>query len=133
MTLILRAALAYFGIVFGVGFLLGLLRVPLLVPRIGERWAELIEMPFMLITIVLSARWIVGKFGFQGRCGTAFLTGTSAAAVLLLVEFGVVFIVRGITPAEFITGRDPVSGMFYYLMIFVFAAMPALMSGSRGD
>ena len=117
----------------GVGLLLGLVRVPLLVPRMGERWAELIEMPFMLITIVLSARWVVARFRFQGRGGAALLAGIIAAAILLLVEFSIVLAVRGQTPAEFITQRDPVSGTFYYLMIFVFAVMPALISRSKGN
>jgi hypothetical protein len=40
-----RAALAYLAIVFGTGFVLGMFRVPILVPLIGERWAELAEMP----------------------------------------------------------------------------------------
>ena len=44
----LRAALVYFALVFGVGFLLGLIRVPFVVPRIGERYAELAEMPFAI-------------------------------------------------------------------------------------
>lgn len=133
MTLILRAALAYFGVVFGVGFLLGLLRVPLLVPRIGERWAEILEMPFMLVAIGLSARWMVAKFGFRGRGGAALWTGIIAAAILLLVEFGIVLVVRGMTLAEFISRRDPVSGTLYYLMIFIFALVPALISSSRGE
>jgi len=44
---ILRTAARYFAIVFGVGFVLGAVRVPLLVPRLGERVAELAEMPLM--------------------------------------------------------------------------------------
>ena len=45
----LTLALAYFLIVFGAGFLLGTIRVLLLLPVLGERAAELLEMPFMLI------------------------------------------------------------------------------------
>ena len=43
-----KAALLYFLNVFGAGFLLGPIRIFLLVPKIGVRAAELIEMPIML-------------------------------------------------------------------------------------
>ena len=44
----IRAAV-YFGLVFGVGFLFGIVRVLGLEPSIGQRWAELAEAPFMLV------------------------------------------------------------------------------------
>jgi hypothetical protein len=43
-----RSAAAYVGLVFGTGFLLGMLRVAFLVPLVGGRAAELIEAPPML-------------------------------------------------------------------------------------
>ena len=61
----------------GTGFVLGMIRVPLLVPRLGERLSELMEMPFMFVAIVLSARFIMGRFNLPGnvlpRLGTGFL------------------------------------------------------------
>lgn len=47
---ILKAGALYFAFVFGAGFLLGGIRVPLLVPRFGERTAELMEMPIMFVS-----------------------------------------------------------------------------------
>jgi hypothetical protein len=38
----------YFLIVFGTGFVLGIVRTPWLVPRVGVRWAALLEIPVML-------------------------------------------------------------------------------------
>ena len=52
----LKAALLYFLTVFGAGFLLGPIRIFLLVPKIGVRAAELIEMPIMLTAIYFAAR-----------------------------------------------------------------------------
>jgi hypothetical protein len=49
----IKAGLAYFALVFGAGFVLGVLRVSFLVPRFGERIAELGEMPLMLAVIVI--------------------------------------------------------------------------------
>jgi hypothetical protein len=52
---ILKAALLYFAIVFGVGFVLGTIRTLWLVPRLGARAAELLEMPVMLVVIVVGS------------------------------------------------------------------------------
>jgi len=56
------AGLTYFAIVMGTGFMLGVIRVPFLVPRVGERWAELMEMPIMAIMIFLAAGYILRRF-----------------------------------------------------------------------
>ena len=50
---IVKFGLAYFLIVFGAGFALAFVRLPLLVPHFGVRTAELMEMPVMLAIL----RW----------------------------------------------------------------------------
>ena len=52
MTHTISGGFAYFALVFGAGFVLGVLRISFLVPRFGERLAELAEMPLMLLVIV---------------------------------------------------------------------------------
>jgi hypothetical protein len=71
---ILKAATIYFAIVFGFGFVFGTIRVFSIVPRFGERVAELIEMPFMLIAIVLGA--LVIKRFCAGRTLVAAAVGS---------------------------------------------------------
>ena len=82
-------AFAYFLIVFGAGFLLGTIRVLLLLPVLGERAAELLEMPFMLIVIVLAARWIDRRFlaGVDDR--GRIVVGLLAFGLVALVIAGV--------------------------------------------
>ncbi len=46
----------YFVAVFGVGFILGTIRVLWVAPLVGDRTAELIEAPLMLAAIYFSAR-----------------------------------------------------------------------------
>ena len=55
-------ALTYFAIVFGVGFLLGSIRVLWLVPQLGVKYAELAEMPLMLLAVFFAARWVTKHF-----------------------------------------------------------------------
>jgi hypothetical protein len=125
---VLRAGVVYFTVVFGVGFFLGMIRVPLLVPRLGQLIAELIELPFLIVAIFLTARWIVRRFDLHGQPLRAILTGTVAAIFLLLMEFSVILWVRGLTLSEFLAARDPVAATFYYIAVAIFAVMPAIIS-----
>jgi hypothetical protein len=58
-TQILKVAILYFALVFGAGFVLGTIRTLLVVPRVGTRMAELMEMPIMLVVTIVASRWVV--------------------------------------------------------------------------
>lgn len=124
LLLTLKAAGLYFAIVFGTGFALGTLRVLFLLPRFGVRWAELIEMPFMFIAIVLGARLTVRRFKLHASPLVSIATGVIALCLVLLMECSVVLWLRGMTFSDYLAGRDPVSGTVYYLMLLLFAATP---------
>ncbi len=128
----LQAGLAYFGLVFGTGFVLGAIRVPFLVPRLGERWAELIEMPVMAIVIVFAARWIVRRFSLQegGQCAVA---GGVALLVTVAAEMLVAVVIAGRPLGEYLAARDPVSGGVYVALLVVFAVMPGIVARRRAS
>jgi hypothetical protein len=127
----LKAGLFYFLVVFATGFTLGTIRVIWLVPRLGTRVAELMEMPFMLVAIVLSAYWVVKRLAvpptWQARLGM----GLTALGLLLFADFGVVLQLQGLSLREYFESRDPVSGTAYYAMLLVFAAMPYFLFRAR--
>jgi hypothetical protein len=56
---IVKAGILYFALVFGAGFVLGPIRVFWVVPHLGERTAELVEMPIMFMVMIVAARRIV--------------------------------------------------------------------------
>jgi hypothetical protein len=115
--------LVYFAVVFSAGFLLGPIRVLWLVPHVGERMAELLEAPVMLAVIVLAARWLVARFPAKKRA--AFLaSGLLALLLVVLAEIAVVLTLRGQTIRDYISDRDPVSGIVYVCLLIAFAAMP---------
>jgi len=133
VTGILRSSSIYFAIVFVAGFLFGSIRVPFLVPRLGERYAELVESPLMFVVIVFSARFVVRRFALAGQIGRSLAVGVIAAIFLLIVEFTVVLALRGMSIGELIAQRDPVAGTVYYIMVAIFVAMPAIFAKfSRG-
>jgi len=83
---VLRSAAVYFGIVFGVGFMLGSVRVPFVVPWLGERSAELAEMPLMFIAIFLAAGYVVRRYGVSVTPRGWALVGVAALALLVCAE-----------------------------------------------
>lgn len=123
-----KLAAIYFSLVFGVGFVLGTMRVLWLVPQFGDRLSELLEMPLMLVAIVLAARWIVRRWGDDSGSLPLLWVGVWALGLLLTAEVGVGVLLRGLSPVEALLNRDPVSGAIYYLMLVVFALMPWLLS-----
>lgn len=125
---VVAAGVVYFLAVFGAGFVLGPIRVLWLVPRVGVRTAELLEMPIMLLVIVLAARWIARRFAVPSATATRFGMGLVALALLLTAEFMLVLWLQGMTVREYLAARDPVSGAVYLAMLSVFAAMPWLVS-----
>jgi hypothetical protein len=127
MARILRAGALYFGMVFAVGFALGLVRVLWMVPQFGVRAAELIEAPFMLTATFLAARWTVRRLAPPNTAWTRLQVGVIALMLLLAVEFTLVLWVRGLSFREYLDSRDPVAGTVYVLLLAVFAVMPALL------
>lgn len=93
----LKAGLTYFAVVFCTGFVLGMVRVPFLVPRVGTRAAELIEAPLMLLATVLAARWVVRRFCQPCGAGTVLAAGGLAAALVLLADLAVGVFLRGMS------------------------------------
>lgn len=126
----LKAGAIYFALVFGAGFVLGSIRVPFLVPRVGERLAELIETPFMLVVVVLSARFIVKRFALPAnvmvRLGAGFL-----ALGLLLVAEALFVVAQGWTARQYIASRDSVAGSVFLAMLGLFALMPLIITRTQ--
>jgi hypothetical protein len=117
-------AIVYFAAVFAVGFVLGALRVTFVAPAVGERIAELAEMPFMIAASAFFAwrlvrRWWLGV-------GAALAGGLLALALLLGAELALVFSLRGLTLEQYLASRDPVSGTAYVAALVVFMLAPAV-------
>jgi hypothetical protein len=107
---VLKAGLLYFALVFGVGFVLGPMRVFWLVPHFGERTAELMEMPIMLMIMMVAAQWVVRRLAVPSTWSSRLGMGGFALGLLLAAEWVLVLWLRGLSIGEYVAGRDPVSG-----------------------
>lgn len=123
-----KAGTVYFGVAFGAGFVLGVIRQIWVVPGIGAPAAELAEMPIMLVVIVVAARWVVARFGIGRSVAPRLAVGLLALALLVVAELTFVLGLRGLTFSEYLSTRDPVAGTAYLVMLGIYALMPALLS-----
>ena len=119
---LLRRSLTYFALVYAAGFLLGTLRALVLAPRLGERWAELLELPLMLVVVLWAARRSVHDLHSRAR---AVALGGLALALLLAAELVGAALLRDQGPAEFLLDRDPLAGAAFALSLLVFGLAPA--------
>ncbi|MCE9571390.1 MAG: hypothetical protein K8R10_15520 [Rhodocyclales bacterium] len=128
MNSTIKAGIAYFAIVLGAGFVMGAFRVPFLVPRLGERVAELIEMPFMFVVILLGARFIARKYALPPRTPVRLAAGLLALGLSLAAEVVLAVVLQDQSIADYIASRDPVSGGVYLAMLALFALMPLILA-----
>lgn len=128
---ILQAAALYFLVVFGAGFVLGIGRVLMVVPLLGERTAELLEMPLMLLVIVAASRWIVCHRFINGSRSSSLAVGLIAVGMVLVADLAVGMWLRGMSATEVLLDRDPVSGAVYYASLLLFAVMPVIITRLR--
>ena len=126
MQKISRAGFLYFAMVLGAGFVLGMFRVPFVVPRLGERWAELAEMPIMAVVIYYSAGYILLRYPEINQTGKSLWVGFLALTLTVCAELALASLLQQQTLAEFIASRDKVSGSVYLALLLVFALMPRL-------
>jgi hypothetical protein len=127
---VVRAGLLYFALTFGAGFVLGPLRILFLVPRVGERTAELLELPLMIGITWLAARWVTGRLAVPPRTAPRLAMGAIAGALLLAAEFTLVLRLRGLTLEEYFATRDPVAGGAYYAAVLLLVMMPLVVNRS---
>ena len=123
----LKPAVLYFALVLGAGFVMGTIRVPFLVPRLGERYAELLEMPFMFLAIVLAARYVVRRFALPASLPVRLQVGFAALGMFVVAELLLATALQSRSLVEFTASRDPVSGAVYVVMLLLFALMPAIL------
>ena len=124
---VVEAALTYFALVFGLGFLLGAIRVPFIVPRLGQRKAELLEMPFMLVGILFAARFVVQYFTLPSTNFAYLSVGLLALSLVLLAEISLVICLQKQTIHQYLSHQDVVSGNAYLILLVIFALMPLII------
>jgi hypothetical protein len=130
MRVLMLAAL-YFAVVFGVGLMMGPVRVLWLEPRLGKTVAVLCELPVLLVAMVMAARWTTTKMG----PGAGFFSFAAIGGVALILQqiadVAVGIVLRGITLAEQFAYFSTPAGLIYEvaLLLFVTSIAAPVASG----
>jgi hypothetical protein len=126
MPELLKAALSYFAVVFAAAFGLGVLRVTVIVPRVGELAAVTSELPIVLCLSWIVAGRVLARWpqALPGRIAM----GTLAFAVLMTAEYALAVLVFGQSPAAYLAALAEPSGLLGLAGQIGFAIIPALRS-----
>ena len=127
---LVRAALAYFGIVFGVGFILGPIRVLWFEPWFGVGLATAIEAPFLLAAMAWAALKLPSRFGVVDARDRLVMGGL-AVSMVVLADAVLGRWLRGITMSDQLASLTTPAGLGYIGLLLAFALMPRVLGGSR--
>lgn len=120
--------IAYFALVFTLGFLLGTLRTLLShdAPSVGRLAGVLIELPIMLSASWFLSRYVIRRFAVALTVVARAGMGGLAFALLLLAELLVGALLFGRTPAEHVALYADASYALGLASQMGFALMPLL-------
>jgi hypothetical protein len=125
---ILKAALAYFAIVFAVGFLCGPIRLLMLEPKFGATGAVLLEAPILLMAMLYAARFVPRKLRLAATTTAHLGMGCGALALVLVADLGLGLMLRGQSPGDIAAHFSTPAGRIYGALLLLFALMPWLVN-----
>ena len=121
--IIARAAIAYWAVVFALGFVLGTVRVLWLVPLVGLIPATALELPVMLGASWMASGWLVRRFAITTG-GAALATGGIAFALLMAAECVLATAMTGQSAAQWLAGLRQPHALLGLAGQVAFALMP---------
>ena len=124
MEAAIKAACAYFTIVFAAGFALGTVRVFMLAPVLGELGAVLLELPIMLAISWFVCRAAVRRFAVPAGWDQRAIISATAFVLLMLAELGLSVFVFGRPAGAFLASLASPSGAVGLLGQFAYALFP---------
>jgi hypothetical protein len=134
MARVLKAAAAYFGLVFAAGFALGVIREVWLKGMVGTRAAETAEVPIMIGASALAALWVARRFSLRpGLQGTPQRLAVGAIALVFLIaaELLMILVVRGQSFDRYLETRDAVAFPAYLVGLLCVALLPAIAGAAQ--
>jgi hypothetical protein len=106
-----KAGVIYFLLLFAVGWILGPIRELWAVPHFGRTVAMLSEAVIMLITMIVTARWVIRRFAVPQALGARLSMGLIAIGLLFPAEIAGVVWVRRLSLQEYLASFGAFAGV----------------------
>ena len=126
-----RAGVAYCVIVFAIGFCLGIVRVLVVVPRLGELAAVTLEAPIMLAASWAVSLSCIRRFRIPAVPLPRLLMGVVAFALLIGLEAALSVLLFGWSMADWLAQYRTVPGMIGLAAQGAFGLVPLVQAYRR--
>jgi hypothetical protein len=132
MTPVFKASLAYFALTFAAGFILGPIRVLVVVPRFGETVGVALETPFMLLAIIVAARWVVRRWAVPAAWPDRLAVGGLALLLQQASDIAVGIALRNMTLAQHLAHFATPAGVILIGLLLALFLAPAFSPPKAG-
>ena len=126
MAASLLAGLAYFGCVFSAGCVLGMIRVLLVVPAVGDAGAVVLELPVILGWSWVVCGWLLRSLAVPSIRGCRMVMGLTAFASLMIAELGLSVLLGGSSLGDWFAQYRQVPGLVGLSGQIAFGLFPLL-------
>lgn len=124
------AGALYFAVMFGLGFLLGPVRIFLLEPALGPAGAVLVEAVPMILAMVLAAPWAARVFALPAGAAARLGMGAVGLVLLLLADTALGWLLFGRGIEALLARPGTWDGRVYLALLLLFLLMPWLRRGA---
>jgi hypothetical protein len=121
---LVRAAFLYFIVVFAIAFVLGTIRVLVVVPKVGELVGVLIEVPILLTAAWIVSLRVIARTHVPHKFGPRLIVSGCAFLFLVSAEFGLSTWLFGNSPAAFFASFRTLHGAIGLAGQVTFAMLP---------
>ena len=130
---VLRAATFYFAAVFFCGFVLGSLRIFVLLPLMDELWAVCLELPIMLTLSWLIARHLTRNRKDLYPAAARLWMGIWAFGLLMVAEYVLATSLMGAAPSSYFDHWATAAGAIGLAGQIAFALIPFVQRITRRE
>jgi hypothetical protein len=129
----IRVGFLYFMVVFGIAFLLGTIRILVLIPRLGELVSTFIELPILLTVAWLVSGFLTTRFNVPSEWRIRLNMGIVAFGLLMVAELGLSVWLFGSTVEGYFAAYQSLPKAIGLAGQATFALIPLLQMGKRAQ